>query len=238
MKTRRVRLLVSVRDPSEARAAVRGGADIIDIKEPKRGPLGRADYEVMAAIVAQCGGDAALISAALGEIADPLQEAPPGSIGYGKIGLAQAPGCWWTLLEQRFAQLGVAYPVAVAYADHMRAGAPPIEEVLDWAVDHRAAGILIDTAVKDAAGLFDHTDAAELERFIARARCCSVLIALAGSLAGSSLQRAIALGPDIVALRGAACSNGDRRQSIQTRRVRQLVQLTERSCTAADPCAG
>ena len=38
-----VRLLVSVRNASEARAAINGGADVIDIKEPDHGPLGMAD---------------------------------------------------------------------------------------------------------------------------------------------------------------------------------------------------
>ena len=39
-------LLVSVRSAEEARAALAGGATVIDIKEPDRGPLGRAEPEV------------------------------------------------------------------------------------------------------------------------------------------------------------------------------------------------
>ena len=44
------RLLVSVRSPLEALAAIAGGADILDVKEPTRGSLGMADDEVIAAI--------------------------------------------------------------------------------------------------------------------------------------------------------------------------------------------
>ena len=36
-------LLVSVRSGAEAEAALAGGADLIDVKEPTRGALGRAD---------------------------------------------------------------------------------------------------------------------------------------------------------------------------------------------------
>ena len=43
-------LLVSVRSVAEAQEAVAGGAAIIDVKEPSRGPLGRADAGVTAAI--------------------------------------------------------------------------------------------------------------------------------------------------------------------------------------------
>src|SRR5262249_6225382 len=45
------RLLVSVRDVREAEAALAGGADLIDIKEPAHGPLGRADDAVIEFIV-------------------------------------------------------------------------------------------------------------------------------------------------------------------------------------------
>ena len=41
------RLLVSVRDAVEARFALVGGADIIDVKEPANGPLGMASPETM-----------------------------------------------------------------------------------------------------------------------------------------------------------------------------------------------
>ena len=44
------KLLVSVRTIEEARAALAGGADIIDIKEPTRGSLGRADEAVLTSI--------------------------------------------------------------------------------------------------------------------------------------------------------------------------------------------
>ena len=43
-------LLVSVRDAAEAVAALDGGAAIIDVKEPRHGPLGAADPEAIAAV--------------------------------------------------------------------------------------------------------------------------------------------------------------------------------------------
>ena len=43
-------LLASVRTPSEAQVAVAGGADIIDLKEPAQGALGRLPDATIAAI--------------------------------------------------------------------------------------------------------------------------------------------------------------------------------------------
>src|SRR5262249_2955716 len=44
-------LLVSVRDAEEVDVAILGGAGLIDVKEPTRGALGRAEATVIAAVV-------------------------------------------------------------------------------------------------------------------------------------------------------------------------------------------
>src|SRR4051794_20645147 len=88
-------LLVSVRDAAEAAAALRGGADVIDVKEPRRGPLGRADDATVAAVVAAVAGRRP-VSAALGELADAGAAAPavPG-LAFVKWGLAGAAAVDW-----------------------------------------------------------------------------------------------------------------------------------------------
>ena len=63
------RLLVSVRSAAEAEAALTGGASVIDVKEPTRGALGRADDGAIADVVAAVAGRAP-VSAALGELRD------------------------------------------------------------------------------------------------------------------------------------------------------------------------
>ena len=60
-------LLVSVRDAAEAAAALEGGAAIIDVKEPRHGPLGAADPEAIAA-VAQVVGSRRPWTMACGEL--------------------------------------------------------------------------------------------------------------------------------------------------------------------------
>src|SRR5437899_8945496 len=64
-----MRLLVSVADPSEARAALEGGADVIDAKQPRRGALAPVRPDVLAAI-RQVVGAARPVSAALGDARD------------------------------------------------------------------------------------------------------------------------------------------------------------------------
>ena len=72
------RLLVSVRNAEEAVSAIRGGADIIDVKEPAHGSLGRASLESLTA-VAKCLRDAMADTGRA--LADPV----PLSIALGEV---------------------------------------------------------------------------------------------------------------------------------------------------------
>ncbi len=62
-------LLVSVRSAAEAEAALAGGAHVIDVKEPSRGSLGRADDATIDEVVRVVAGRRP-VSAALGELHD------------------------------------------------------------------------------------------------------------------------------------------------------------------------
>src|SRR5439155_997913 len=59
-----MQLLISVAGPAEARAALRGGADVIDAKDPRRGALGPVSPQRLAAIRAAVAGARPLSPAA------------------------------------------------------------------------------------------------------------------------------------------------------------------------------
>lgn len=72
-------LLVSVRDAAEAAAALDGGAEIIDIKEPRHGPLGAAAPETIAAI-ARLVGSRRPWTMACGELGEADPSGPAGTM--------------------------------------------------------------------------------------------------------------------------------------------------------------
>src|SRR4051794_10666436 len=94
-------LLVSVRSAAEAVEALAGGADIIDVKEPSRGSLGRADDAVAAEVLAEVDGRRP-VSAALGELAD-WNESLPRGCAFVKWGLANVGKDWEDRLESALA---------------------------------------------------------------------------------------------------------------------------------------
>src|SRR5439155_297822 len=94
--------------------------------------------------------------------------------------------------------------VLVAYADWPRANSLGPGPLLELAVEIGAAGVLLDTMAKDA-GLFMLLDPTTVGEWVAAAHAAGRLAGLAGSLRGTDLATARALGADLVGARGAAC---------------------------------
>src|SRR2546429_4840656 len=88
-----MQLLISVAGPAEARAALRGGADVIDAKDPRRGALGPVSPQRLAAIRAAVAG-ARPLSAAVGDatseqaVAGAVAAAHSVGVAFVKLGLA------------------------------------------------------------------------------------------------------------------------------------------------------
>lgn len=223
-------LLVSVRCLQEARAALAGGASVIDVKEPLRGSLGRADGPTIAAVVRSVAGRRT-VSAALGELLDDSPCFPAAGLSFVKWGLAGCGGRadWPRALLRAMARLREADPscqaVAVAYADWRRADSPRPEEVCAFACDHGCGAFLLDTWRKDGTTLLDYLPLSDVERLCQTCRNGNVRIALAGSLGTAQIRLLRATAPDWFAVRGAVCRGGRREQVIDEDAVRRLVQL-------------
>jgi uncharacterized protein (UPF0264 family) len=223
-------LLVSVRSAAEAEAAVRGGAALIDVKEPAHGSLGRASEQTIADVVRAVAGRRP-VSAALGELADSVT-LPAVPLDYVKWGLAgRGEADWRRELGEAIRQLtehrSGCRPVAVAYADWNRAEAPTPEAVCSFAIEHGLGAYLLDTGHKDGSTLLDWLSRAEIERLRDRCRTAGVPLALAGSLGPAEIRLLLPLRPNWFAVRGAACPNRRRDAPIDEEAVRQLVALLD-----------
>ena len=199
-------LLVSVRNPDEAQAALRGGADVIDIKEPSRGALGRADSHVISAISRNVTDRP--VTAALGEI-DNLDKPPVGPTAI-KAGLSGSSEFVWQKRLESLANQTTAGQelVAVAYADWENAQAPEPEQVLEQSARIGLRWLLIDTWGKQGGCVLDLLTESFLRSFIGQCREAGLHVALAGSLPLNRLAEATSLGPELVAIRSAACRGG------------------------------
>jgi uncharacterized protein (UPF0264 family) len=226
-------LLISVRSEREAEAALIGGADLIDVKDPSRGALGRADHEVLAAVRRAVAGRRP-VSAALGELRDFDGDVPAGFdfVKCGLAGLGDDPS--WPANWERFREAaGPAQAVVVAYADWQCAQAPPLDEVVALACRHVGSILLVDTCCKDKniqgrrATLFDWLPLTWVEQLILDVHRAAGRIAVAGSLGLGEIEQLRELRPDWIAVRGAACRGGDRESEVASEfvaRIRTLLQ--------------
>ena len=208
-----MQLLVSVADALDAGAALDGGADVIDAKDPSAGPLGPVAPAALAAIVAAVDG-LRPISAALGDGAD----APVAGLNGVAFVKVSTP--------RRIPERAL---VLAAYADGRW------EHVLEMAVQHGARGVLLDTSDKDGPGLFRLLDDDTIARWVETAHTAGLTAALAGRLTADDLPRAAALGADIAGVRGAACEGG-RSGRVTVEKVRALAAIARRGTSPMPVC--
>ena len=220
------KLLVSVRSVEEARAALEGGADLIDVKEPSRGPLGPADPAVIESIILEVNGRVP-VSAAMGEWSDsPRPEVPSGLtfVKWGLSRLEEADTVEVSRIGRRFKDRAVL----VAYADYERALSPQPQGLVQAACELKFPAFLIDTAIKDGKTLLDWVELSTLARWRIQLEDAGVPIALAGSLDEWAIRLLAPLQPDWFAVRGAACDGG-REGTIRAAKVRRLKEIIAES---------
>lgn len=242
-------LLASVRDLREIRAAIAGGADIIDLKDPRRGPLGAWGPDRMRAGAAICRAAGVPVSAALGDAGEwPSGSFHPASIaaargaGIVKVGLRGAadPERAVRFLRGAVAAARAASPgvvvVAATYAEGETAGALDPRELPGVARRAGADGCLLDTFSKDGRSLLDLMPIPALEGFVAGCRTRGLVCALAGSLGAREVASAARLGADVLGARGALCAGG-RTGRLETARVRRFRVAITRGADGGGPRA-
>ena len=228
-----MRLLVSVSSAAEASAALAGGADVIDAKDPRSGALGAVSVDVLRDIHAATAG-ARPVTAALGDAADEaaienaarvFAVAGAAFVKVGFLGIASAERvATLTAAAVRGAAAGGRMPcgvVVVAYADADRAKSVAPAALVDVAVRAGAAGVLLDTADKSGPGLRALVSERALAAWVATAHDSLLLVALAGKLTAGDLPFVRDAGADIAGVRGAACDDG-RNGRVSAERVRLL----------------
>lgn len=230
-----MRLLISVRNPDEALLAARGGADLIDLKEPGRGALGDLPLPTIRAIVAalraaRCGvpisatiGDVAM--AEIETIARRVEAVASCGVDIVKVGVEADHPAVTAVLGRLAASGRVVVPVFIA--EH---GLDPA--TVRAATQHGFAALMVDTADKRSGSLFELIDAARLTAFIATVRAAGAEAGIAGALRVEQAPRIAALDPDFAGFRSAVCA-GARSDALDPARLQALVAALRAAVSAA-----
>ncbi|WP_440946672.1 (5-formylfuran-3-yl)methyl phosphate synthase [Methanosarcina sp. T3] len=229
-----MKLLVSPINREEAIIASLGGADIVDVKNPKEGSLG-ANFPWVIRDVKEVVNGRQPISATIGDFNYKPGTASLAALGaavagadYIKVGLydIQTEAQALELLTKVTQAVKDYDPskkvVASGYSDYERINS--ISPLLLPAVAAEAGVdvVMVDTGIKDGKSTFEFMDEKELKEFTDLAHECGLENAIAGSLKFEDLPVLERIGPDIIGVRGMVCG-GDRRTAIRQELVEKLV---------------
>ena len=213
-------LMVSVQDLYEAKQALKGGADIVDVKNLQEALVGSAHPSVVKEIRDEVPS-AHHASVTLGVVPDQIGTVSMAVYAAGildatsvKVGfmVREYNVALETLLAAKEALTGTQTKlIGSLFADNLLydGGIDP-DLMVKLASEGQCDGFLIDTLVKDGRNLFDFIPEERLKEMVLEGKELGMSTALSGHLKMSDLDELSRVNPDIVGVRGAVCQKGDR----------------------------
>lgn len=228
-----MKLLVSPISPEEAISAHKGGADIIDVKNPKEGSLG-ANFPWVIRSVREAIGSKKPISATIGDF-----NYKPGTASLAALGAATAGaqyikvGLYDIHTEEQALDMLVNITrsvkdldpskkvVASGYSDYKRINSISPHLLPALGAEAGVDVVMVDTGIKDGRSTFEFMDEEELTMFTDAIRDQGLESALAGTLKFEDMPMLKRIRPDIIGVRGMVCG-GDRNTCIKEELVSKL----------------
>ncbi len=232
-----MKLLVSVVDKTEASESIKGGAHIIDVKNPREGSLG-ANFPRVIRQVKDVVPKNVEVSATIGDMPNLPGTASLAALGaavsgadYVKAGLfgVKTSEEATTLMDEvckAVKEYARGLKIIVAgYADFRTVGCVNPLELPEVAHRVEADGVLVDIKVKNGkSNLFNFLTDQELKEFVEKVHDSNLIVALAGSLDKQDIRRVYDLAADIIGVRGAVCTNKDRLGEVQREKVMEFAK--------------
>ncbi len=237
-----MKVLISPISLEEARIVVKGGCDIVDIKNVKEGSLGAQGPWVTKAICDEFKDEPVLCSAALGDLPN-----LPGTIALASFGAAHCGADYLKAglygaknYDDALAMMSASVKaikmvsddiikVACGYADFAKFGGVSAMDIVKAAKDSGADVAMLDTKIKDGSTLFDNLSNQELKDFVNAAKDLGLKTALAGSVKKEHMDVVFDIDPDIIGVRGAVCEGNDRTSCITEKGVSEFVATVRKN---------
>ncbi len=230
-----LRIMVSVVNPEEALDAVKGGADIIDVKNPDEGALG-ANLPWITRSIREVVGESVEVSVTIGDMPYLPGTASLAALGaallrvdYVKVGMFGPQTAEESLnlcrsLVRTFQEFRLGVRMVVGgYADYREQGCVNPLMLPKVASEVGAWGLLIDIKEKGAKRLFDYLSFEELKGFVDESHRFGLRVSLAGSLGKEDVQKMVELDADIMGVRRGVCTAQKGRLGVDRRRVEEIT---------------
>lgn len=231
-----MKLLVSPQNVGEAKAAIKGGADIIDIKNPAEGSLG-ANFPWVIKSIADIIPSDLEISATIGDLPNLPGTASLAALGAASCGVDYVKVGLYGISDVREGEYFMSQVVksvkdydnrvkvvVCAYADYKKINSLNPAVIPQIGKKSGSDVAMIDTAAKGEYNIFDLMSELELDDFASQSHKMGLSVALAGSVGKSHLKRLAEIGVDIVGVRGCVCEDG-RDSAIDESKVAEIAGI-------------
>ncbi len=235
-----MKLLVSVTDEIEALEALKGGCDILDVKNPGEGALGAAHPTLIRKIIKIVEGKVE-VSATIGDLPNLPGTASLAALGAASLGVNYVKAGLYTVknfdealkmadwivkaVKGFYSKVKV---IICGYADYASLGLLNPLKLPTIAEKTKADGILIDIKNKSSKNLFHYLSFGELENLVKEAHDYGLTVALAGSLGLNDVEKVKRLKADIMGVRRSVCDvtnwlNG----KVKSEKVKSLFEIVK-----------
>jgi uncharacterized protein (UPF0264 family) len=235
-----MKLLVSVINEFEAFEALKGGCDILDVKNPEEGALGAAHPILIKKIVKLAEGKAE-VSATIGDLPNlpgtaSLAALAAASLGlnYVKAGLYKTKNINEALKMADWIVKAVKnfYPkvkvVICGYGDYASLGLLNPLKLPAIAEKAEADGVLIDLKNKSSKNILQYLSFEALKSLVKEAHSYGLTVALAGSLSVNNVEAIKKLEVDIIGVRRSVCDvNNWLNGRVESEKVKKLFEIVK-----------
>ncbi|PKB79148.1 MAG: hypothetical protein BZY88_14795 [SAR202 cluster bacterium Io17-Chloro-G9] len=234
-------LMVSVQNVAEALEAEQGGADVVDVKNLQEALVGSGHPNIVQDVRSIIPVEKH-VSVTLGVV--PNQPGTVAMAAYAagvlnatsvKVGFRQADYemAVEVLRESRLALDGFNTKlIGSLFADNvLYEGGLDAHRMVELAKDGECDGFLIDTLSKDGRNLFDFIPEEELREMVFQGKELGLSTSLSGHLKITDLDELARINPDIVGVRGAVCSRGERDRAIAWEAVAEFKEELDKRKT-------
>jgi hypothetical protein len=229
-------LMVSVQNLDEAMHALKGGADIVDVKNLQEALVGSANPWVVEQI-RDAVPEPHHASVTLGVVPNQIGTVAMAVYAAGRIGATSVKVGFMnteydhaleTLQASKQALKGTDTKlIGSLFADNPLYDGLEADHMVRLAQESECDGWLIDTLTKDGRNLFDFMSESELRDMVFQSKQDGMSTALSGHLTINDLDELARINPDIVGVRGAVCSKGDRNDGVHWEAVAEFRRQLE-----------
>lgn len=220
------KILGSIQNLEEAKILIESKIDIIDLKDPAKGALGKLEESKIIEIL-NFINNKKLTSSTIGDLPNDkdiilhvIKQIEKTNVDFIKIGVYDKDYIKTLCSIKSNKNL-----IAVFFADKFI----PSIKTIEFLKNSGYSGVMLDTSDKNSGNIFCHATYNQIQIFLINAKKYDLITGIAGSVSEEHIDELVQLSPNYIGFRGAFCENKKSRESsISLKNVENIINLIKK----------